>query len=127
MWEGIFIMPHYTNEDLADDSTKDLARIYERSKSIEETLVEYVEDELLNPTKPDLNNFEIAVEALKKFALGSFDNNPKCKRSSNDIEMAIILWIADEKQNKIKRSDLVKRLNILGDFIIEEAKMRLRQ
>lgn len=120
-------MPHYMDEDLSDDSTKDLAKIYERSKSIEETMVEYVEDELLNPVKPDLGCFEVAVEALKKFALGAFDNNPKCKRSTNDIEMAVILWVADEKENKIKRSDLVKRVNILGDFIIEEAKTRLRQ
>lgn len=120
-------MPHYMDEDLSDDATKDLAKIYERSKSIEETLVEYVEDELLNPVKPDLGCFEVAVEALKKFALGSFDNHEKCKRSKNDIEMAIILWVADEKGNKTSRKDLVKKLDVLGNFIIEEAKTRLRE
>lgn len=117
----------YRDKDLSDDITQDLAVIYERSKSIEETLIEYVEDELLNPVKPDLGCFEVAVEALKKFALGAFDNHEKCRRSKNDIEMAIILWIADQKKDNVSRKDLVKRINILGDFIIEEAKTRLRQ
>jgi len=115
-----------SRDDLEVD-TKDLAVHYEKSKSIEETVLEYVEDELLSVKKPTLDNFEMAVEALKKFALGAFDNHPKCKRSSNDIEMAIILWIADEKQNEIKREDLLKRLDILGEFMLEEVKKRLRK
>lgn len=112
------------DEDL--DST-DLSKIYEKTHSIEETLLEYVEDELLNPNKPSLNQFETAVESIKKFAIGCFDNHPKCKRSKNDIEMAVIIWISEEKSNEITKQDLLKRLDILGDFVIEEAKKRLRE
>lgn len=115
-----------SRDDLEVD-TKDLAVHYENTKSIEETLLEYVEDELLSVKKPTLDSFEMAVEALKKFALGAFDNHPKCKRSTNDIEMAVILWVADEKQNEIKREDLLKRLDILGEFMLEEVKKRLRK
>jgi len=120
-------MPNFMDEGVSDDSTKDLAKIYESTKSIEETLLEYVEDELLNTERPTLDHFELAVEAIKKFALGAFDNHPKCKRSKNDIEMAVILWIADEKSNEVKREDLLKRLDILCDFVIAEAKKRLRK
>jgi len=118
-------MPNYMDEDL--DSTKDLAKIYENTHSIEETLLEYVEDELLDPNKPNLDQFETAVESIKKFALGCFDNNPKCKRSKNDIEMAVIIWVSEEKENNITKKDLVKRLDILGNFVIDEAKKRLRK
>jgi len=118
-------MPNFMDEDL--EATKDLAKIYENTHSIEETLLEYVEDELLNPEKPNLDQFETAVESIKKFAIGCFDNHPKCKRSKNDIEMAVIIWISEEKQNNLTKSDLLKRLDILGDFVIEEARKRLRQ
>lgn len=107
--------------------TKDLAVIYEKSKSIEETALEYLEDELLSIQKPTLDSFEVAVHQLKKFALGAFDGHPKCRRSNNDMEMAVILWIADEKANEIKRDDLLKRLDILGEFMIAEIKKRLRE
>jgi len=107
--------------------TKDLAVHYENTKSMEEVILEYVEDELLSTKKPTLDSFEMAFEALKKFALGAFDNHPKCKRSSNDIEMAVILWVADEKQNNVKRDDLLRKLDILGEFMLDEVKKRLRE
>jgi len=118
-------MPNYLDEN--PDETKDLAKIYENTHSIEETLMEYVEDELLNPEKPDLDHFETVVESIKKFAIGCFDGHPKCKRSKNDIEMAVIIWVSEEKERNIDKNDLQKRLDILGDFVIEEAKKRLRK
>ncbi len=108
-------------------NSKDLAVIYEKTQSIEETILEYVEDELLGLKRPTLERFEIVVDALKKFALGVYDNHPKCKRSRNDIEMAVILWVHDEKKKEIKREDLLKKLNVLGDFMIDEVKKRLRR
>jgi len=52
---------------------KHLGNVYETTKSIEETCLEYVEDECLGDPRPDLNSFEIAVDAIKKWSLGSFD------------------------------------------------------
>jgi len=113
------------DEDFSDSS--DLAKIYEKTHSIEETLVEYIEDELLNPDKPNLKHFELVVEKFKKFAVGCYDDHPKCRRSRNDIEMAVIIWVSEEKGNNVAKSDLLKRLDTLGDFVIDEVKTRLRQ
>ena len=125
MWRSGSLMPNFLEDDIED--SKDLSKIYEKTHSIEETLIEYVEDELLDPEKPNLDQFETAVESIKKFALGCFDNHPKCKRSKNDIEMAVIIWISEEKEKNITKNDLVKRLDILGNFVIDEAKKRLIQ
>jgi len=106
---------------------KHLGMVYESTKSIEETCLEYVEDECLGDPRPDLNSFEIAVDAIKKWSLGSFDKRKECLKGKNDIEMVFQLWIAEERERGATRNDIMKKLDVLGEFILSEAKKRLRK
>lgn len=116
-----------SKEEKEEIDLKDLAMVYESTRSIEETCLEYVEDECLGDPRPDLNSFEIAVDAIKKWSLGSFDKRKECLRANNDIEMTFQLWIAEERGRGTTKNDVMKKLDVLGEFILSEARKRLRQ